>query len=907
MTDPSLREQFEALLDLEPAARAAALARLDPERAQVLAELLASDDESGELPGFEQGDLRRFLAARPAEFEPGARLGNFEIDGRLGAGGMGTVYAARQLHPERPVALKVLHLGLLDERRLERFEWEIETLSRLRHPGIATLHDAGIARFGEGAGALDVPYFAMELVADAEPIVAYCEARRLPLEVRVELIRQVLDALSHAHSVGVLHRDLKPANLLVGGDGRVKLIDFGIARALDDGRGHTRSGEWVGSLGSAAPEQLSATDGEIGVPTDVYGVGVVLYTLVTGTAPIDPQTTDLAELVLAVRDREVTPPTKLDASLPRELDWILACALHKRADQRYASARDFERDLERLLLAEPVQAAPPSPWYPLRKWVARHRAVAGLLVLLLAAVIGGVTATGLGLQRALAAEKELGQNVLELEDETASLRELYGYLDALLRAPDPRRFGRDVRVVELLEGAAARLDLERLGVDTRANLHFSMAQALLALGEPAAAEAQVELGLACVEHLENSRDSGTSIHWSDARQARFAFEQLRAESQLDRERPDLALQTLTRLQADWPTSLNVRSAFSLARAYVLLRQPEPARELLDRYADRWQELDHLQSLRPGSVENLAASLASLEGDLEGARQQSQRAWELRTAELDERHPASLFLAIERLRHALPFEEEVPEILSQVAGHWDWLEAEYGREHPTYMRMASSLSEAYFRVGDSEAALAVLERALAGEARTEEAYLRLVNNRGGMAYREGRLDEAIADFRTVLERCLAELPWALESNPGWGINAIAAHTSAGDHAAVVELGEQLLARAEFQRGADTSALTRIRTWVGNSNMHLGQWSAGELRFDELLAELEPDDDPRAWAVALHNRVYCLNQQGRYAESIPVYEAAIERFRGWEFDPQEIESHEAMLADMREQLAQSSGGD
>ncbi len=899
MTDPSLREQFEALLDLERDARDAALRALEPERARVLAELLEADDESGELAGFASGDLRRFLASRPAEFEPGARLGGFEIEGRLGSGGMGTVYAARQLHPERPVALKVLHLGLLDERRLARFEWEIEALSKLHHPGIASLHDAGIARFGEGSGSLDVPFFAMERVVDGQPIVAYCEAHGLSLEARIGLIRQVLEALSHAHSMGVLHRDLKPANLLVDGTGQVKLIDFGIARALDDGRGHTRSGEWVGSLGSAAPEQLSDGEGEVGVPTDVYGVGVVLYTLVTGAPPIDPRTTDLAELVLAVRDCEIPPPTRLEPSLPRELDWILAAALHKRPDRRYSSAREFERDLGRLLSGEPVRVAPPSPWYPLRKWVGRHRAVAALLLLLMLAVVAGATATGVALERALAAERELSDYVVELEEETTSLRALYGYLDELLRSPDPRRFGRDVRVVELLEGAAARRDLEPLGLDTRANLHFSLAQALLALGEPAASEAHIERGLECVKRLEPGADSGTSIYWSDAQQARVAFEQLRAECWIERERPDLALELLTRLTED-AEEPDVRDGFNLARAYLLLQRTDRVRELLDAQAERWRNLEDQTFLRPGSVENLLASLASLEGDVEKAREQSELAWNLRKKALGERHPATLFLLVERLRHALPFEDDLAAVLPQIVGEWDWLEREFGREHPTYLRMASVLSEAHFRVGDNAAALAVLERALDGESHPEEAYLRLANNRGGLAFREGRLEEETRDFREVLELSLSALPWALEHNMNWGLNAVASQVSAGDHAATVELGDRLLVSNEFLRGAPPAVLLKLRTWIGIANMHLGQWERGERRFDEVLAELPPDDDPRAWAVAVHNRVYCLNQQGRFAESVPVFEAAVERFRAWGFPVEELDAHEAMLDDMRARL-------
>ncbi|MCB9882487.1 MAG: SUMF1/EgtB/PvdO family nonheme iron enzyme [Planctomycetes bacterium] len=380
--------------------------------------------------------------AAPETIEP--QVGPYHIVRRLGEGGMGVVFLARQDEPiERVVALKVVRAGVACESVLQRFERERRALARMDHDGIAKVLDAGTTEAGR-------PYFAMEYV-DGEPIHSYCDRVCAGLEARLQLFARVCDAVHHAHQKGVLHRDLKPSNILVE-DGlvepRLKVIDFGLARALeqdlDDGSARTIEGTLLGTPEYMAPEQARGELTKVTVLSDVYSLGVVLYQLLTGSLPIELgawSTRGFEELRRRIDEEEPVVPSRHTGTTPflqhagtssrrppsrsrlRELDWVVMRALEKEPARRYDSVRELGEDVERFLEGRPLVAGPPGLGHRLRKTVRRHRIAltiaAGVLV---SVVLGG----GFSLSYAweAQAQQERGARVLDEFEMIASVVEL---------------------------------------------------------------------------------------------------------------------------------------------------------------------------------------------------------------------------------------------------------------------------------------------------------------------------------------------------------------------------------------------------------------------------------------------------------------------------------------------------
>jgi serine/threonine protein kinase len=300
----------------------------------------------------------------------GAQIGPYEILGVLGRGGMGVVYRARQEQPGRVVALKLVRPGLVSERLVRRFEHEIELLGRLEHPGIARVYDAGTFETDEGPE----PYFAMELV-EGLPLTGYAERAGLSTRQRLALLAEVADAVQHAHERSVIHRDLKPGNIFVDAGGRPR-IDFGIARATDSDRQlttvHTGVGEILGTLAYMSPEQLGGS-GQLDTRSDIYALGVIGYELVAGRLPHDVADKPLVEAITTLSKGD--PPTlgSLNRGLRGDIEVIVAKAMEKERERRYASAAEFAADIRHFLADEPIVARPPTTAYQVRKLIARHR------------------------------------------------------------------------------------------------------------------------------------------------------------------------------------------------------------------------------------------------------------------------------------------------------------------------------------------------------------------------------------------------------------------------------------------------------------------------------------------------------------------------------------------------------
>jgi hypothetical protein len=360
---------------------------------------------------------------------------------------MGVVYLAEQQEPlRRRVALKLMKRVMNSERVLARFQSERQLLAMMNHPGVARVFDAGETEDGR-------PYFVMEYVQGA-PITAYCDRRQLSMTERLRLFVQVCEAIHHAHLKGVIHRDIKPSNVLVEErDGKpvARVIDFGIAKAIHQSFSEealfTEHGLVVGTLAYMSPEQAGWTVSEVDTRSDVYSLGVLLYELLVGVLPIDPQRlrqAALGEILRLIREDEPPKPTTrierlgdtavavasqrqtsvraLVRFLKGDLDWITMRALEKNPARRYASASEFAADIERHLSGEPVAAGPPGPAYRIGKLARKHRVAAAALGTVVASLALWVGVMSVLYLRALQA-RELVEMDAKIEAQMANVNE----------------------------------------------------------------------------------------------------------------------------------------------------------------------------------------------------------------------------------------------------------------------------------------------------------------------------------------------------------------------------------------------------------------------------------------------------------------------------------------------------
>jgi len=407
--------------------------------------------------------------------KPGDLVGAYRLLRELGSGGMGTVWLAERRDGllQRQVALKLPHVA---GRRLglaERMAREREILATLDHPNIATLFDAGIC---DGQ-----PYLALQYV-EGLPIDQYCARQGLDLRARLALFEQVGHAVAHAHAKLVVHRDLKPSNILVTADGQVRLLDFGIAKLLEDGEARgTRLTEYSGRALTpeyASPEQILGEP--VTIASDIYALGVILYELLADARPYLLQRDSLGALEDAIlqaeppRPSDVSPPERRRA-LRGDLDTVVLKALKKRPAERYPTVDAFVEDLRRYLKREPVLAQPDTAGYRLRMFMLRHKvAVAMLASVTLAIVVGAVIAVWQA--RVAIAERERADEVKTF------IADLFRYANPYFHG------GRKVTVDELLLTTESKIN-EQFGdrPRIRAELLTIVATSLAAIGEEEAA------------------------------------------------------------------------------------------------------------------------------------------------------------------------------------------------------------------------------------------------------------------------------------------------------------------------------------------------------------------------------------------------------------------------------------
>jgi eukaryotic-like serine/threonine-protein kinase len=399
----------------------------------------------------------------------------YQVLDELGRGGMGIVYRAHQVALNRLVALKVIKAGeFATESQRRRFRNEAEAVARLDHPHIVPIHDVG-QRQG-------LHYFSMKLISGSSLARRLSEFAEEPRKA-AHLVATVAEAIHHAHQRGILHRDIKPANILLDEQGEPHVTDFGLARRLDVETEQTDTGAIVGTPAYMAPEQASGLKDGLTTATDIYGLGAILYALLTGRAPHGGTT--FIETLDQVRDAPPEPPSKRNRRVPRDLEIVCLKCLEKAPKQRYGSARELADDLSRWLAGLPITARRVGMAGRMRMWSRRHPLPAALAALLVVSIVGG-----------FAGVTWKWRQVHREAIKSARLVDFLAHRVLAESSTEVNPRGNNVTVREMLDRAASRIGYDfESEPDVEAAIRETVGNAYLSLGEYDQAELHLRVAI----------------------------------------------------------------------------------------------------------------------------------------------------------------------------------------------------------------------------------------------------------------------------------------------------------------------------------------------------------------------------------------------------------------------------
>jgi eukaryotic-like serine/threonine-protein kinase len=784
------------------------------------------------------GDAVQPVAESP---ELDERFGAYRLTQRLGRGGMGTVYLAERADGQyqQTVALKLLRRDLDEEDLRRRFLDERQILARVVHPGIARLLDGGIADDGR-------PWFAMEYI-DGEPIDRYCAAHALAPRQRIALFRAVCDAVHFAHRNLIVHRDLKPSNILVTADGQVKLLDFGIAKLIDEESAttgpRTRAGIRLLTPEYASPEQQAGMP--ITTASDVYQLGVVLHELLVGVRP----------------DEERAPRLRQD--LPVDLRLILDVALRQEPERRYASADQLGEDLRRWLEQLPITARSESVAYRASRFVARHRVAMGAAAVGLVLVVGFAIAMAVQAGHA-ARERDRAERV------SALLVDLFESADPAVARGDT------ITVHSVLERGVDRI---RTGLAAEPEVQADL---LGTIG-------RVFAGLGLHERARDLHD-----------------EELRIRERLGpRARPDVvdALDHagIARVNAHDPAAglplldeahaIAIRlfgprdprtAAIGVDRAYALQvqgRRADARRLYEDAIAVHRARADGEPRLIARALTNLGW-LLQVEGDLDGAQRSLREALAIRRDLFETPHPA-LANTMQSLAGVLIDAGRLHEADTLVRAALDMNTALHTGPHVRTATGLATLAKLRARTADEAAADSLYRAAIAMQiaATGEDAAADLRNEYGVFLRRRERAADAVEQFRHALAGYVAvrgddhEFADVVRGNLGEAL------VSVGRSAEALPLFEQAFGRLDRRWPPDDPRRVPILIDYGTALITLDRPQDAEpiLRtaFDIARANLPPADERTLRAQNV--LAICLIRLARYADAEPLLTASYETMR------------------------------
>jgi len=710
----------------------------DPQLRQLVEQLLAvhanADRRLGRLARRLGGDSQA-SAAPPLSLPE--RAGPYRLERELGRGGMSVVCLGHRDDGqfEQTVAVKLLPGGPMLASLSRRFDGERRILARLEHPNLARLIDGGVTDEGW-------PYLAMEYV-DGVPIDEYCDRERLDVAARLALFEQVLEAVQYAHRNLVVHRDIKPSNILVTGEGRVKLLDFGIAKVLEDAAESadatelTRLGGRPMSPAWASPEQLGGQP--VTTASDIYSLGLLLYRLLTGHPPHAAGTADLQarresmlereptrpslKVLEAAGDNECSPeelaqrrasgPRRLSRALAGDLDNIVLTALRREPERRYATAEQFAADIQRHRAGLPVRARPDTWAYRSGKFIARHRLAVAGAVLVPMMIIGGLVVHTERLQverdkaELAAAQAEQARVEAEAAARMASLEaqrsdRVSDYLVSLFRAAAPAQARGDVVTAQDLValGAGQLTDLETEPL-LRAALLTTLGEVNGALGQYREANSLFAEALEIYRGDPDADAALTAEAWNQFGVSLFLLGQLAEAEQAYHEALSVAPEAAGQLRARTLNHLDVvhadsnrfaQSSDALEDALALLEALAPGSE------------DHAMTL------NILGTVRSRQGRHDEAIAMMQQALEMRRALFGHDHPDTT-ITLSNLGVVFSEAGRPAEARLHISEALEIDRVILGPDHPSLATLLNQLAAQELRLGEPEAAMEHLRQAL----------------------------------------------------------------------------------------------------------------------------------------------------------------------------------------------------
>lgn len=925
-------ELFQAVLPLPPEERGAFLSAQcrDPELRQEVERLLAT---RARLPAGFMETPAATLAADLGDVHAGAVIDErFELQRQLGEGGVGVVWLAHQIYPiQRDVALKLVKIGLETREVIGRFEAERNALSLMDDPRIAHVYDAGVTERGR-------PYFVMEYVQGAK-ITDFCDQRRLSVAQRLALFVEVCQAVQHAHQKGVIHRDLKPSNILVtllDGKPLPKVIDFGIAKAAGPGLTEytlaTAQGQLIGTPEYMSPEQADLSGLNVDTRADIYSLGALLYELLTGAPPFDPQrlrTARLDEMLRTIRQAEpLRPSARLNqgaakngqeeapaldlaaiavqrrltpAGLVRavqgDLDWIVLKCLEKDRARRYETANGLAADIRRHLAHEPVIARRHTGWYVLSRHVRRYRLAVGMtlaFVALLASFSVALLFMYMQQTELRGAAEDAGerarQNTALAMQREAQTRRALEFQSALLGNLDPQQMGHDI-MQALREQVQHRLTetwVEDEDGEMRRRSEAEVAALLTSFDEVALPANPTEL----------------------ARRMLTSGLLEPAEAAIDVE------------FADEPLS-QARLLSTLGAAYGTLGHFEAAeRHLRHALALQRQALgaDHVDTTR--TIDQLATILLE-RGEYTEAESLMRLSLDIRRRALPAGHP-DIAGAMEDLGHLFLNKGELAEALAVVGPALEMQRAALGHEHPGVADVLATLAliakassdypaaEAYYREAlailednlpahhqrwqQVKSNYAVLLQAAGDYSRAEQAYTEVLqdarqrlgeehpvvaarlSNLAALKYETGDYAEAEQRYRQAIE-LLRRLLGPRHPDLAVAINNLAVTLWAqGQHESAEALYREALAIQRATLGDEHPHVATAMNNLGQVLLEQRKFAAAEEMHRRTLALRRRllGEGHLDVAQSLHNLGLVMSRRGDYAAAVDFHRQALEAF-------------------------------
>lgn len=761
---------------------------------------------------------------------PRTDASKYRLLSALGEGGMGLVYLAEQASTGQRVALKFLRPGLVGASSLRRFEREARTLGRLQHPGIARVLDAGSMPLAPGAQ--PQPFIAMEYV-EGRPIAAF--AQGLSFDDRLALIVELCRAVHHAHTRGVIHRDLKPSNVLVDDSGRVKILDFGIARAIEDTGGaegeadrFTEAGSVLGTLAYMSPEQASGESSEADTRSDVFSLGLIAIEMLTGRAPDLGHTSTFVEALRRASERDLSSDRSLLDGLPRDVSLIVSTAVARDPNRRYQSAEEFATDIERFLRSEPIAARAPSAIYVATKFAKRHKGAAFAATLVLLTLAGGVVAAS---AQAVIATRQRDR-AIAAERSSSAVNALL--VDMLASADPERSVGADLRVRDVLDQAERSLTLDASMRDEpliEGTVRGAIGRAYYGLG----LYDDAERNLALADELLSSQGERGWKSASDARRY-LGFVSLQSgDAALALERAQAEYDAIvSRVGADHPDALQTRG--DVAHAMFLAGEQERAMSLfveIARHAERVLGEDDNISIT--ARHNYAAALRDL-GD----------------------YAAS----VEQLRGIVERRERL-----------------FGPDHPQTLFAKNNLAASLVRLGDSASAEPILRATYEGRSRTlgprhpdtAAAGMNLAN----ILLPSGRLDEAEPIVRDALDIYSSRFGDA-HVRTATAINLLAYLVEErGDLDEAESLYRRSIRSVEALSGSISAEILAPMNNLAMLLAERGKHDEADAIFVELVSRATSIAGPAHPFVAIFksNRALGLTKAGRYDEAVSLLDEAI----------------------------------